>query len=157
MRARRGRTPAAIVATMIAAGCGAGDDGAGASVVEDGGMAIIDAWTRPTPPGIDTAAIYLAVENRDAPDDRINGMRADRCSTVVPHRTEIDDDGVASMPGIIDDELSLPTGASVTMEPNGIHLMCLGLGAPLELGEQFELELAFRTHPPMTVEVTVTE
>lgn len=143
----------ALAATAVA-GCGSGEAGEQDAVVEDG-MAVIDAWTRPTPPGVDSAAIYLTVENRDAPDDRIDGMTATACSTVVPHRTEIDDDGVASMPGIIDDELSLPTGSTVTMEPNGIHLMCLGIGAPLQAGQQFQLELGFRAHAPITVTVTV--
>jgi hypothetical protein len=146
----------ALVLALVLAGCGSGGgDEQAATVVA--GMAVVDAWTRSTPPGVDSAAIYVTIENRDAPDDRIIGMRADRCSTVVPHRTEIDDDGVASMPGIIDDELSLPPGSSVTMEPNGIHLMCLGLGGQLEAGEQFDLTLEFHEHDPIQVEVEVAD
>src|SRR5690606_17836068 len=99
---------AAAACPLAACGGGDGDDGGRAAFEEvvDAGMAVTDAWARPTAPGIDTAAIYLAIENRDAPDDRIVAASApDRCATIVPHQTVVDENGVASMPGILDDEL----------------------------------------------------
>lgn len=144
------------VCTLTACGGDDAEGGAAFEEVVEAGMAVTDAWARPTAPGIDTGAIYLAVENRDAPDDRIVAASApDRCATVVPHQTVVDDDGVASMPGILDDELFLPQGGSVLMEPLGLHLMCLGMGGPLEDGDRFELTVAFDTHDPMTFDVAV--
>lgn len=149
------------VATMLAfvaataAGCGGSDDAPAIGEVVIDGMAVRDAWVRPTPPDAAEAAIYLEVENVDAPADRIVGVTATRCSTVVPHQTVVDADGVASMPGIIGDELDLSPGSTVTMAPLGLHLMCLGLGAPLESGDEFDLTIEFDAHAPMTVTVAV--
>lgn len=147
---------AAVCALTACGGDDGGGGGAGFEEVVDAGMVVTDAWARPTAPGIDTAAIYIAIENRDAPDDRIVAASApDRCATVVPHQTVIDEDGVASMPGILGDELFLPPGGSVLMEPLGLHLMCLGMGGPLDDGERFELTVEFDRHEPMSVDVIV--
>jgi copper(I)-binding protein len=156
-----GRTvaSAALLLLGLAAACGDGDDpndGAPTETVVDG-MAVRGAWARPTAPGIGETAIYLEVENLGAPDDRILGATATRCATIVPHQTTIDDDGVASMPGILGDELHLPAGRTVAFEPLGLHLMCLGLGDTLEQGDVFELTLRFDAHEPMTVPVIVDQ
>lgn len=139
-----------VLVLCVLAACAGGDGGSSAD------LAVLDAWTRPSPPGITEAAIYLSIANETAPDDHIAGMSSDRCATVIPHRTVIEDD-VASMPGILGDELALPTGGDVVMEPNGLHLMCLGLGSPLETGDEFSLELTFDTHAPIETTVQVLD
>jgi periplasmic copper chaperone A len=153
------RRAALVAGAVLVAACGGEGErqgqGDAAAVVEDGGMSVSDTWVRPTAPGVTSAAIYLVVENVDAPADRILGASADRCSAVVPHQTVVDDDGVASMPGILGDELDLPPGAVVTMEPLGLHLMCLGIGEPIALGDDMELTLTFDVRDPMTVPVAV--
>lgn len=160
------RRLAGVAAVMVAAagvgGC-SGGDGTGDATgdpteVTEAGMTVRDPWARPTAPDIDTAAIYLTVENRSAPDDRIVGASApSRCATVVPHLTVVDSDGVASMPSVLGDELHLPQGGSVVMEPIGLHLMCLGLGSALDQGDDFDLTLEFETHAPMTFTVSVEQ
>lgn len=159
MIARRRRGPALAVAVAVGlatpAACGGADAGGDGGVREFDGLAVVDAWTRPTPGGIDTAAIYVTVENRSAAADSISGASSPQCATVVPHRTEIDDDGVASMPSTVGDELDLPVGGRVEMAPNGLHLMCLGLGAALEEGDDLDIQLDFRRHEPITFAVVV--
>jgi periplasmic copper chaperone A len=144
---------AALVALggPIGAGCG-GDEAA----VDTDGFAVLDAWVRPSPPGVDEAAVYVTVENRDAPDDRLIGAESDRCMLMSPHVTEIDDD-IARMSEADEDRLGLGVGERVTMEPNGVHLMCLGLSAPLEEGERIEVVLRFAAHAPVVVPVTVEQ
>ena len=144
------RRAALVAAAVLLVACGGEGEPRGR-----GGMSVSDAWVRPTAPGVTSAAIYVVVENVDAPADRILGASADRCSAVVPHQTVVGDDGVASMPGILGDELDLPAGAVVTMEPLGLHLMCLGVGEPIEPGDDMELTLTFDFHDPITVPVTV--
>jgi periplasmic copper chaperone A len=143
---------AAVALALVACG-GEGPD---ALVVADG-LAVLDAWTRPSPPTVDEAAIYVTVENRDAPDDRLIGATSDRCVVVTPHLTEIDEDDVARMTEAGADQLGLRAGDQVAMTPNGIHLMCLGLAAPLDAGERFDVTLRFSEHAPITVEVTVEQ
>lgn len=153
------KTPALVGAALLAlAGCGAGGDGGrGDALVVSDGMAVLDAWTRPSPPTVDEAAIYVTVENRDAPDDRLIGASSDRCVVVTPHLTEFDDDQVARMTEAEADQLGLGTGERVEMTPIGMHLMCLGLAEPFVDGERFALTLRFSEHAPIPVEVQVEQ
>jgi periplasmic copper chaperone A len=140
-----------LAAVLASAACGGDED---ALVVSDG-LAVLDAWTRPSPPTVDEAAIYVTVENREAPDDRLVGAASDRCVVVTPHLTEVDDDEIARMTEADTDQLGLRAGEAVEMTPNGLHLMCLGLVEPLADGERFDVTLQFAEHHPITVEVSV--
>jgi copper(I)-binding protein len=142
-----------VAVTLALVACG---DGTDALVVADG-LAVLDAWTRPSPPAVDEAAIYVTVENRDAPDDRLIGATSDRCVVVSPHLTELGEDDVARMTEAGADRLGLRAGEQVAMTPNGMHLMCLGLDAPLADGDRFDVTLRFAEHAPITVEVTVEQ
>jgi copper(I)-binding protein len=145
-----------VLAVVAGASCGGSESGDPGTVVADG-FEISDAWTRPTPPGRTEAAIYLTIENRDAAPDRFVGSASDRCLVMHPHLTTIDDGGVASMLTAEEDELALPTGRTLELVPNGLHVMCLGLADPLALGDTFDVELRFSEHEPVTVPVVVEQ
>lgn len=145
--------PAIGVALLV--GCGGGSPATNDVLVEDG-LAVVDAWVRPTPPSLDDAAFYVTIENRDAPDDRLVGASSDRCTLVTPHATVVTDD-IARMSEVDDDLLGLRPGERVTMEPNGVHLMCLGLVDPLVEGEVVDIVLRFAGHDPITVPVVVEQ
>lgn len=152
---RAAAVAAAVAAVLGATSCGNGDDPDGAIVVA-GGMAVLDAWTRPSPPTVDEAAIYVTVENRDAPDDRLIGASSDRCVVVTPHLTMVDDD-IARMVDADGDQLGLRRGERVEMTPVGLHLMCLGLVETFAVGDRFDVTLRFSTHPPITVTASVEQ
>lgn len=148
------RAVAGLVALALVGCGGSNGDALDAAVVTDG-FAVSEAWTRPSPPGVGEAAIYLSIENRDAPDDRFIGSVSDRCVVMRPHLTDIDDAGVASMITAEGDRLAIPSGGRLELVPNGLHLMCLGLAEPLALGDDFEVELRFSNHDPVSVPVVV--
>lgn len=141
----------ALALAITTTGCGDDAD------VPAEGITVVDAWVRPTPAGVDEAAMYVTIENRGAPDDRLVGAASDRCMVVTPHVTEIDDDQVASMDEATGDRLDLADGATVEMGPLGLHLMCLGLAEPFAIGEEVPLELRFAEHAPLAVAVTVEQ
>lgn len=147
---------ALVLAGAVAmSACGGG--GATDALVDADGLAVLDAWTRPSPPTVDEAAIYVTVENRDAPDDRLIAAESDRCVVVTPHLTELDEDDVARMSEADADQLGLAAGQRVEMSPTGLHLMCLGLTDQLAEGDRFDLTLRFAEHAPVTVEVRVEQ
>ncbi len=139
-----------LLMTLI--GCGSGDDVA--VDTESDGIVVVDAWTRMSPATVNEAALYVTLENRAPSDDQVISVGSERCVTVVPHLTRIDDAGVASMQSI-GDALSLPAGGSIEMEPNGLHLMCLGLDEPLTVGDSLALVVDFAASVPVTVQVAV--
>jgi copper(I)-binding protein len=149
-------TSIVAVALATASACG-GDETTDAPIVESGGIAVLDAWTRPTPTSSEEAAIYVTIENRAGPDDRFVGADSERCMVMHPHLTEIDDEGVASMTTADDDQLALTVGGTLTMEPAGLHIMCLGLDEPLAAGDTFDVELRFGDHDPVSVPVAVEQ
>lgn len=148
------RLIAAGAVLLVLPACAAGD---GDAVLVDDGLAVLDAWTRPSPPTVDEAAFYVSIENRDAPDDRLIGAESERCVVVTPHLTEIDENDVARMTEARTDQLGLGRGERVEMTPNGLHLMCLGLITPLADGERFPVTLRFAEHTPLTVDVRVEQ
>ena len=48
-----------------------------------------------------------------------------------------------------------PAGATVKIEPGGLHIMLLGLGGPLAAGSSFPLALQFRDAGSVTLRVSV--
>lgn len=145
-----------LVALLLLPACGGGGAESDALLVDDG-LAVLDAWTRPSPPTVDEAAIYVSVENRGAPADRLIAADSERCVVVTPHLTELDEDDVARMSEAGGDQLGLGAGERVEMSPTGLHLMCLGLAEPLEDGDRFDLTLRFAEHTPVMVEVQVQQ
>lgn len=146
---------AALCAAVFAAASCSGDEATGDGVVVDG-IAVVDAWVRPTPPGGDEAAIYVTIGNRTDDDSAVLGASSPRCLTIVPHATSIDD-GIASMGEALDAQLALPSGGRVVMEPNGLHLMCLGLTEPLRAGGEFEITIDLDDRDPIDVTVAVEQ
>jgi hypothetical protein len=51
--------------------------------------------------------------------------------------------------------IDIPGGGEIRMEPGGLHIMFIGLKAPLEDGQTFPLTLTFEKAGETTVEVTV--
>ena len=114
------------------------------------GMTVSEAWTRPSPPGADEAAIYMVVKNDSESQDRLLSASSPSCLVVTPHLTEIVD-GVARMRESGLDELDMDPGSTLVMEPNAMHLMCLGLTGALEAGEVLDIALEFREAGTITV------
>lgn len=147
---------AVLAALLVLAACSGDDSGSDTvSEVIDRGIAVRDAWTRPTPNTATEAAIYLEVENLDAPADELLGGRSDHCVTVQVHRTTVDDNSIAVMSAAEEGELAVTQGDVLLLEPNGLHLMCSGLSTPFDDGETAELTLVFAHHQPITVPLAV--
>jgi copper(I)-binding protein len=131
---------------MGAAACGDDD---GASAIEVRG-----AWTRPTPAGSTTAAVYMSV--RAAEDDTLVGASVD--PTVAAHamaHETVSSDGQLSM----DDAtgVALPGGETVSFESGGLHVMLEDLAAPLTAGQEVALTLDFEHAPDVALTVLVRD
>jgi copper(I)-binding protein len=112
---------------------------------------VTDAWARATPPGIEVGAAYLVITGGDLAD-RLVGASTPRAAMVHLHDV-IESEGVAKMRAI--EEVPVPAGGRVELAPKGLHLMLMGLDAPLVVGETFPLTLQFADSAAQTVTVTV--
>lgn len=116
------------------------------------GIVVTDAWTRATPPGSTAAAVYLRVTNLGMQQDELLIVRSPASASAMIHETQMAN-GMARM---------RPTGAlvlagrgSVAFEPNGRHIMLMGLARPLTAGAHISLVLQFRRAGAVPVDVVV--
>ena len=105
-----------------------------------GNLVVTSAWARATPPGANVGAAYVTVENRGAEDDTLVSAESPVAQSVMAHETA-EENGVATMRPLA--EPAIPAGGTLAMEPGGIHLMLMGLTAPLKKGESVPLTLTF--------------
>jgi len=112
---------------------------------------VSDAWARATPPGVEVGAAYLVITG-GARADSLLGATTPRAAMVHLHDVT-ESEGVAQMRSV--EAVPVPAGAKVTLAPKGLHLMLMGLDAPLIAGQTFPLTLQFAESAAQTVTVTV--
>jgi len=117
-----------------------------------GELAVTDAWSRSTPPGVTVGVAYFTLKNDTGKSDRLLRITTPVASKVQVHRTEILD-GMARMREVA--VLHVDAGQTVEFAPNGMHLMLMGLRQPLAEGQAFEIELLFEVAGPRKVKVAV--
>jgi copper(I)-binding protein len=88
-----------------------------------------------------TAAAYLVIENTGAEGDRLIAAESPGARRVELHTTEVTN-GVARMVELTDG-IDVPAGGAATLARQGMHVMLMGLTAPLDDGAEIELTLVF--------------
>lgn len=140
-----GLTIAAIVILMVRLTSAAGP--------EASGIAISDAWARPTLGQAARSAAYMTIENTARAGDRLLDARAKVSATIELHRT-VQDNGVMRMRAV-EGGIAVPAESSVALAPGGYHAMLIGLRQPLTAGTTFPLTLTFEKAGDIEVAVTV--
>ena len=105
-------------------------------------LVIHDPWVREVPPVADDSAGYLRIENRGDNDATLIDGESEQFERVELHES-IEEDGTMRMHH--HDEVVVPAGGDVAMEPGGYHVMLIGRqGDPLQEGDNvtFTLRLA---------------
>lgn len=125
---------------------------AGAGDAVKGPITVTGAWARATPAQAQVGAAFLTVANTGTEIDRLVAANAKVSKTVELHlHTEAD--GVMRMRPV--EALDVRPGQSVTLEPGGLHIMLVGLNAPLKQGDSFPLTLVFQNAGDVTVTAEV--
>jgi hypothetical protein len=100
-------------------------------------LTVADAWVRAVP-GADVAAAYMRLTNRGTQPVRVIGVRSALAGHAMIHETRLEN-GVSTMRA--HEPLVIAPGASVKLEPGGLHVMLHDLPRPLAIGEAVPLEL----------------
>jgi copper(I)-binding protein len=115
--------------------------GAQADEVKAGDLVLRDLWSRATPKGAATGAAYMTIENRGAAADRLLAGTTPAAAKFEVHEMRTTDGIMRMRP--VQGGLSIAPGATVTLEPNGYHIMLVGLKAPLKAGDKVPATLQF--------------
>lgn len=142
----------AIVAVVLAACSGpTGSVGSPSGSAPGAAITVSDAWVRPAAAGAESAA-YLTITNAGSAD-RLISVKCTIASSAMLHQTTTDPSGMTGMSMIQD--LPIPTGATVKLQPGGTHIMLTGLSQGLATGTTVELRLVFEVAGTVTVPAAV--
>lgn len=117
-----------------------------------GDLAIAHPWGPPTPGLARSAAAYLRIVNNGTTADRLIAAASARAGIVELH-THIMDGGIARMRRV--EAVEIAPGATVTFQPGGLHVMLMGLTAPMTEGERVKLMLTFEKAGQIEVEIFI--
>jgi periplasmic copper chaperone A len=101
-----------------------------------------------------TGAAYLTVRNGGDQDDRLVGVSSEVADKAELH-SSVMQDGVMKMRAV--EGLDVPAHGEAVLEPGGLHIMLIGLKAPLEEGKSFALTLEFENAGEIEVTTTVED
>lgn len=122
---------ALVAATALSASAGAADAG---------GIAIVDAWARPSAIAGGNGAGYFTVENRGEEADNLLRVEADVSKSVELHTMTME--GMVMRMRKID-AAAVPPHGQLVFAPGGNHVMFVGLKAPLKEGDSLPVTLVF--------------
>lgn len=109
-------------------------------------------YARATMPGQPNGGGYLKIDNAAGAADRLVAASAEVSKTVELHTMKLDNN-VMRMRQI--DAIDVPAGQAVELKPGGMHLMFIGLKAPLKAGDSFPVKLSFEKAGEVVVDVKV--
>jgi periplasmic copper chaperone A len=100
-----------------------------------------------------TAGGYFTIVNTGTEADSLVGIEAGFAKSAMLHASSVDASGVARMTHL--DALPIGPGETVTLEPGGLHVMFMGLSAPLTEGAMLPATLTFEHAGTVAVEFKV--
>jgi copper(I)-binding protein len=122
------------------------------SAAADDGLQVKAACERATAGAAKNGVAYLTLVNPGSQAARLLAASSEVAKHSGLH-THIMQDGAMMMRPV--EAIEVPAGGQVVLKPGGLHVMLMGLVAPLQEGERFALTLAFERAAPLSVEVEV--
>ncbi len=135
-----------IRSLLLAAGLVAGPLGAAAQDLAVTGAYILSSNPR-------TGAAFMTITNPGPSEVRILAARSPAARTVELHASTLAD-GIARMRPV-EGGIAVPAGGSIALERGGLHLMMMGLTAPLAPGDRVPLTLVTDGGGDIVLDITV--
>jgi copper(I)-binding protein len=134
----------AVAVALVVSACSSSSDG----------LAVDDPWGRTSPAAASNGAFYMTLSGGGS-DDVLVSAASDACGMVQLHVTTMSD-GVMTMEHL-PDGIPVPADSEVSLEPGGLHVMCMNKQVDLNVGDTIELDLVFESADPMTVDVEIRD
>ncbi|MDP6474158.1 MAG: copper chaperone PCu(A)C [Alphaproteobacteria bacterium] len=117
-----------------------------------GGIEVEDAWARASIGTERPGVAYMTIRNSGAAGDRLLGAKTAVAKRAMIHESLMKDGVMKMRPA---GDIDIAPGATVMLEPGGLHLMLTFLQKKLVEGESFALTLTFEHAGEVTVDVTI--
>ncbi len=118
-----------------------------------GSLKIGHPWARATPPTAPSGGGFLTVTNTGTTADRLVSATSPAAGQVQIHEMKMD--GTIMRMRELENGLEIPPGATVALAPGGLHLMMMGLKAPLKEATRVPVTLVFEKAGKIDVELQV--
>lgn len=115
-------------------------------------VSVTSAFSRASAPTAKAGAAFLTI-NIDAGNDKLLGGSSPVAEKVELH-THLMENGIAKMRPV-EGGIAVSAGTPTELKPGGLHIMLIGLKAPLKQGESFPLTLSFEKAGTVTISVPV--
>lgn len=119
--------------------------------VRAGDLVVINPWTRAAGANGNGGA-FLGVRNAGQQPDRLLSATSSVARRVELHSMVRDGDVMRMRPV---NDIAIPAGQTVELRPGGLHVMLIGLSAPLAQGAQVPLTLRFERAGEVQVNLAV--
>jgi copper(I)-binding protein len=124
-----------------------------AADVSVGSLEISTPWARATPPGAPTGGGYLTITNHGTTADVLVGVATPDAATSELHSMTMAN-GIAQMRAVTGG-VPIAAGGSVTLDPNGLHVMFVRLTHALQAGGMLPVTLTFKDAGRVTIEMPI--
>jgi periplasmic copper chaperone A len=119
----------------------------------DANIVVTQAWSRATPGGSKVAGGYLTIENKGSAPDKLLSASTNAAKKIEVHEMAVNEGVMTMRP--VEGGLSIAPGRTVKFTPGGLHLMIIGLSAPLVQGDKVPVALKFEKAGEITVSFDV--
>ncbi|MFY0665938.1 MAG: copper chaperone PCu(A)C [Natronospirillum sp.] len=106
----------------------------------ENGIQVHQPFVRLMPPMQPNTAAFMRLENASTNDRVLIGAVSDVAEAVELHTHSVVD-GMMQMRQV--QHIDLPAGDTVVLQPGGLHIMMIGLKAPLQDGQMVEITLQY--------------
>ncbi len=121
---------------------------------DEGPIAVENVYAFATPDTAKNGAVFMIIKNNTAVVDTLRSALTDVSNIVELHENAVDNsNGRMTMRKI--DGVDVPANGAAFLEPNGKHIMLMGLKQPLKEGVNFSLTLTFANAGVVTVPVKI--
>jgi len=117
-------------------------------------LGVVDAWGRPSPSAATNAAFYMTINNPGEADQLISAD-SPACGVTELHEMYDKGEGVMGMRPV--EGIEIPADSTVTLQPGGLHVMCIDRLEDFSPGDSIQLTLEFQNAGTMTVDATIRE
>lgn len=125
-----------------------------AQTIRSGNLELVQPSMRASMGQSPTTAGYLTIMNHGKSADRLKSVSCACAANVSIHEMKMTG-SVASMAMI--PSLEIPAGGKVVLAPGGLHLMVMGLKAPIKAGERVQMILTFERGGAVKTSFTVVD
>jgi copper(I)-binding protein len=126
-----------LAATLAAAVSRAQDK----SLPKSSKISVVGAWARAVPPASNVSAVYMTIKNESDQPAYLESARTPAAKSTEIHKMGRSGSMMTMAPV---DNVPIPAHGQAPLEPNGYHMMLIGLKRALKSGDLLKLTLRFR-------------